>query len=194
MNPPRRFSLELPAWVDELCVDPERSYAPEERMALAVELSARNVRAGSGGPFGAAVFEQQSGRLIAPGVNLVVSSNCTLAHAEVVALMLAQQALGTWDLGSREHDYELVASTEPCVQCFGAVHWAGLAGLVCGARDEDARAIGFDEGPKRDDWPACLEASGVTVTRDVQREAARAVLLAYQADGGPIYNAGHDDD
>lgn len=188
-----RFHLDLPAWLATLLADQPARPGLDERMDLAVELSRRNVAEGTGGPFGAAVFERDGGRLVAAGVNLVTSARCSLAHAEVVALLFAQQHLGTWDLGGHERPLQLVASTEPCVQCFGAVHWSGVASLVCGARDEDARAIGFDEGPKRDDWSACLEAGGVQVLRDVGREAARAVLRDYAAGGGTIYNARRSD-
>jgi hypothetical protein len=34
---------------------------------------------------------------------------------------------------------------------FGAVPWSGVRRLACGARDEDASDIGFDEGPKMAD-------------------------------------------
>ena len=41
---------------------------------------------------------------------------------------------------------EMVASTQPCAMCLGATPWSGIRRLVCGARDEDAEEIGFDEG------------------------------------------------
>jgi tRNA(Arg) A34 adenosine deaminase TadA len=113
---------------------------------------------GTGGPFGAAVFEEQSGRLLATGVNLVVAAGCSLLHAEVVALLLAQQRLGRFDLGGEGLPVcELVTSAEPCAMCFGAVLWSGVKSLVCAARREDVERLGFDEGPKPVDWPAELE-------------------------------------
>jgi tRNA(Arg) A34 adenosine deaminase TadA len=83
--------------------------------------------------------------------------------------------------------YELVASTEPCAMCFGATPWCGVRWLVCGAREEDARGIGFDEGPKVSDWVASLEQLGISVARDVCRDEA-AVLRYYAENGGIIYN------
>jgi tRNA(Arg) A34 adenosine deaminase TadA len=74
--------------------------------------------------------------------------------------------------------------------CFGAVIWSGVRRLVCGARDEDVRAIGFDEGPKLDDWIAALNDRGITVVRDVLRAEAAAVLGEYVAAEGTIYNSG----
>ena len=74
--------------------------------------------------------------------------------------------------------------------CLGALAWAGIRGLVCGARDEDARVVGFDEGDKPADWPWLLERRGIDVTRDVHRDEAAAVLRRYVANGGRIYGSG----
>jgi tRNA(Arg) A34 adenosine deaminase TadA len=182
-------ALRLPDWVGETLAD--RAYPTvEDRMRLAVELSRLNVRHGTGGPFGAAIFERETGELLAPGVNLVVGSNCSVAHAEMVAIMVAQQTIGDFDLGGEDRPpYELVASTEPCAMCLGATPWSGVRRLVCGARDEDASAIGFDEGEKPAEWVPALERRGITVVRDVLREEAASVLREYAGEGGEVYNA-----
>ncbi len=131
-----------------------------------------------------------SGGLVAAGVNIVVSSNCSICHAEIVAIALAQKKLSRYDISDGGHYvYELVASTEPCAMCFGAIPWSGIARLVCGARDEDARSIGFDEGPKLPNWQEALEKRGVHVSRDVLRREAVDVLNLYVKMGGTIYNA-----
>lgn len=182
-------TLRLPDWIEEFVVD-EVYPTTEDRMRLAVELSRENVRCGTGGPFGAAVFERESGRLVAPGVNLVVSAGCSVFHGEMVAIMVAQKALGDFDLGSPGYPaHELVTSTEPCAMCLGATPWSGVRRLVCAARDEDARAVGFDEGAKVSDWIPKLEERGIAVTRDVLREEAVAVLREYAQTGGEIYNS-----
>ena len=188
-------TLELPGWVGELLAGEDRNYpTAEERMGLAVGLARENVRRGTGGPFGAAIFERETGRLLAPGVNLVVGSGCSVFHAEMVAIMVAQKTLGTFDLGdARVPAHELVTSTEPCAMCLGAVPWSGVRGLVCGARDEDARAVGFDEGAKMEAWIPALEERGIAVTRDVMREEAAAVLKEYAVSGGEIYNSRRGD-
>ncbi len=185
------MALRLPGWVEELLAGEDRTYPTvEDRMRLAVGLARQNVRSGTGGPFGAAVFERETGRLLAPGVNLVVGSGCSVFHAEMVAIMVAQKILGNFDLGDASVPaYELVTSTEPCAMCLGATPWSGVRGLVCGARDEDARAVGFDEGAKPSEWVPALEARGITVTRDVLREEATEVLREYAASGGEIYNS-----
>jgi tRNA(Arg) A34 adenosine deaminase TadA len=183
--------LRLPDWVGELSSAADRRYRTvEDRMRFVVELSRLNVRNGTGGPFGAAVFERETGRLLAPGVNLVVGSGCSVFHAEMVAIMVAQKSLGTFDLGGEGlPSYELVASTEPCAMCLGATPWSGVRHLVCGARDEDARAVGFDEGAKMAEWAGSLEARGISVELGVLREEAVAVLQEYAALGGEIYNS-----
>jgi len=183
--------LDLPGWVEELIPDPERAYPTvEDRMRLVIELSRRNVAHGTGGPFGAGVFDLSTNRLVAPGVNLVTTTNLSTAHAEIVAIMIAQQVVGHFDLGGQGRPpYELVASTEPCAQCFGSVPWSGVRRLACGARDEDARAIGFDEGPKMSGWIPALEQRGISVMRDVCRDEAATVLEEYAGRGGVIYNA-----
>lgn len=183
--------LRLPAWVEELAGDDARAYPTvEDRMRLVIELASQNVRRGTGGPFGAAIFEKESGRLVAPGVNLVVSSGCSVFHAEMVAIMVAQKTLDTFDLGGEGiPPCELVASTEPCAMCLGATPWSGVRGLVTGARDEDARAVGFDEGAKMAEWAGSLEDRGISVRPNVLREEAAAVLRQYAEKGGEIYNS-----
>lgn len=187
-----RFSL--PGWLQiAVPLNPDFS-TPEARMKLVIDLARRNVERGTGGPFGAAVFELESHKLVAMGVNIVEQSCWSGGHAEMVALALAQQKLRTYDLGGADLPaHELVSSTEPCVMCLGATLWSGVRRLVCGARDADARAIGFDEGPKPPDWAGQLETRGIQVLRDVLRPEAKAVLDLYAQSGGTIYNGRRGD-
>lgn len=151
--------LRLPGWVEDLAGDSDRVYNnAEERMRFAVELSRTNVERGVGGPFGAAIFDRVSNRHVAPAVNIVVAANCSVAHAEIMAIMIAQQVVGSFDLeGETRPPYELVASTETCAMCLGAIPWSGARYLVCGARGEDAEGIGFNEGTKPSGWEAPLK-------------------------------------
>ena len=183
-------SFALPDWVDDLLgKSGEILPSVEDRMRLAIELSKQNIDQQTGGPFGALIVEQKSGKLIAPGLNRVVQSNCSVIHAEILAIMLAQKALGTFDLG-REGlpDFQLVSSTEPCAMCLGAVYWSGVKSLVIGARDQDARKVGFDEGVKSPDWISEFQKRGITIVQDVCRSEAAAVLENYAEGGGIIYN------
>ncbi len=179
----------LPKWVADL--DPPALFqAQSARMAFVIDLARRNVAEGSGGPFGAAVFERDSGRLVAFAANHVVGSACALAHAEMLALGIAQQRLGSFDLGADGLPaHELVTSSEPCLMCQGAALWSGVRRVVFAARDEDVRQVGFDEGPKHPAWADELRARGIEVIGDVLREEAVAVLRDYAARGGHIYNA-----
>jgi tRNA(Arg) A34 adenosine deaminase TadA len=185
------LTIRVPDWVEGfLAICPQEFPSVEDRMNLVIALARRNVQQQTGGPFAAAVFDP-GGRLVSAGVNMVTASNCSVLHAEIVALALAQKALGRYDLSEGGRlAYELAAAAEPCVMCFGAVHWSGVKRLVCGARGEDVQAIGFDEGPKPPDWVAALEHRGIAVQRDVLRAEAAAVLREYVAAGGLIYNAG----
>ena len=156
-------------------------------MALAIGLARRNVEHATGGPFGAAVFDEE-GRVVAVGVNRVESLQVSLAHAEIVALVGAQQKLGRARLNADGRRYTLATSAQPCCQCYGAIVWAGIDSLLIGARAEDTEALtGFDEGPLPEDWPGELERRGIRVVRDLRRDAARTVLAAYAARGGACY-------
>jgi len=169
---------------------PQAFASPEERVRFTIELARLNTVEKTGGPFGAAVFESRSGKLVAAGVNVVVTSSCSHAHAEMVAILLAQQKLSTYDLGlSSLPDHELVSSCEPCAMCFGAIIWSGVKKLVFGATGKTAKAAGFDEGPKPRLWIRALEQRGIEVTPRVCCKEAEAILENYAASGGLIYNA-----
>jgi tRNA(Arg) A34 adenosine deaminase TadA len=184
------FTLHLPDWLDMLVSGANHSFPTmDERMDFVVELSRLNVRNGTGGPFGAAIFRMDDGLLLSPGVNLVLAGGCSVLHAEIVTFMAAQLKAGTYDLSSAGlPPYELVTSTEPCAMCLGAVTWSGIRRLVCGARGADAEETGFDEGEKPPAWTKTLERRGISVLRDIRREQAVSVLREYRAGGGVIYN------
>jgi tRNA(Arg) A34 adenosine deaminase TadA len=152
-------------------------------------LRAKISGAGTGGPFGAAIFNLETHELIAPGINIVISSNCSVLHAEIVAIMLAQNKEGSFSLSQAGlPQAELVTSIAPCAMCLGAIPWSGIKRLVCGGRDEDARAVGFDEGAKVDNWEKSLAVRGIETITDVCREEASAVLQKYRSQNGVIYN------
>ncbi len=183
--------LELPSWLATRFDHAARQRYPRvgERMQLVLALCREQVTQGTGGPFAAGIFDRANGRLLAVGVNRVEPENCSLLHAEMVAILGAQQEVGQWNLSAAHRDCELVSSAAPCAMCLGAIPWAGLRSLVCAARDEDVRAIGFDEGCKPQPWTQGLIAAGIEVMEDVQRDAAADILRSYQAQGGGIYNA-----
>lgn len=184
---PSSVALAIPSWLRERleALDGGSRTGDEQQMRLVLDLAAKNSRKG-GGPFAAAIFNGD-GEVVAVGVNRVVPDSAPIAHAEIVAIAAAGQRLGTWNLRV-VGPLTLVSSTEPCAMCLGAVPWSGVRSLVIGARDADARAVGFDEGNKPDDWLDHLISVGIDVRVDVLRTSAAAVLADYAAGGGPIYN------
>lgn len=193
---PQSFTITLPAWVaDELAHVPDELPSPEERMALAHRLADRNWREGTGGPFAAVVAERETGRIVSVGVNAVLASGVSSAHAEIVALGLAQARAGAWDLGGDGMPaHELVVNARPCVQCYGATLWSGVRSLVIGVDGPEVEAITtFDEGPMVGDWVEQFAARGIAVTRDLLHDEGIAVLSAYRraVDAGQVtvYNA-----
>ena len=184
--------LTLPAWVHEH-VDADRTQAGDEaKVALAIELSRLNIESRSGGPFGAAVFGPDD-RIVAVGVNRVLPQQCSLAHAETMAYMLAQQRtqrsrLNELEDGTRVGPFTLATSAQPCCQCYGATFWAGVDRLLIGARSEDVESLTeFDEGPLPADWIGELQKREIEVVRDLHRDDARAVLKQYGELGGTFY-------
>lgn len=176
------FRVDIPLWVvSEVeaagCVLPTL----EQRMALVNRLADRNFREGGGGPFAAIVVEQATGRLISAGVNRVLASHLSVSHAEVVALSLAQCTRGTWDLGaSGAPRTELVVNWRPCLQCCGAVLWAGVSHLVIPDDSDQMEGItGFDEGPVGEEWISQFEARGISVTKGIGVSEAIQVFQNY---------------
>ena len=185
------LTIKLPNWFFEtLKNSPKHFPSTEDKMKFVCSLAKENILNKTGGPFGAGIFDS-NGKIISAGINVVEFNNCSIFHAEIVAIALAQKKLGRYDIsnGGKEN-YELVSSTEPCAMCFGAVPWSGVKRLVCGARDADARMIGFDEGPKLDNWKEELEKRKINVSCDVLRSDAVDVLNLYIKLGGKLYNAG----
>lgn len=183
-----QITWQLPDWVPDLVDNWQGELESEAgRMRLVVALSRQNIEAGTGGPFGAGVFDLDTHQLLAPGVNMVTRVLSSSAHAEIVALSIAQRLIGEFDLASAGR-YELVTSAEPCAMCLGAVPWSGVVKVVCGACAADAQAVGFDEGDRPERWTETLAKRGIEVKTGVERDLARGVLNDYLAGGGAIYN------
>ncbi len=168
-------------------------------MEAAITLAVENARERWGGPFAALIarFPADDGRadwsggaLLSGGTNRVVPARDTTAHAEVVALRAAQQTLG-WNLGPRPTGAVdvMIGSAQPCVQCWGALFWSSLDGVVYAASaKETQRHGGFDEGPIPRDWAKRLRAKGIRVERVPHRRRLEP-FAEYRRSGGLIYNA-----
>ena len=87
-------------------------------------------------PVGAVVV--RGGRIIARAFNQVELLKDATAHAEMLALTQAEQAVGDWRLT----DCTLYVTKEPCPMCAGAIVHVRLARVVFGASDSKAGAAG----------------------------------------------------
>ncbi len=181
------IQLDLPSWV-HTDIDASQLFVDAAaRVRLAIDLARRNVENATGGPFGAAVFTGD-GQLVSVGVNRVLPQNCSVAHAEMMAYMLAQARIRRSRLNENGERFVLATSAQPCCQCYGATFWAGIDELLIGARSADVEELTeFDEGPLPADWIGELEARGIAVRRDILRDAARGVFLRYRELGGQRY-------
>jgi len=181
--------ITLPSWVDEVVDWTKRYPADEDRMRLAITLARENVTRGTGGPFGAAIFVEETGELVAVGMNSVQRLTNAVLHAEMVAFMMAQHALGAYALSAPGLPHHtLVTSCDPCAMCLGAVLWSGVQRVVCGASRDDATRLGFDEGPVFPESYRYLRDRDIEVVQKVLHVEARAVLELYRERGGIIYN------
>lgn len=187
-----QFTLGLPEWaIEELNRLPPYFPSLEERMAAVIRFSRLNIQHQTGGPFAAGVFERDSGKPVVIGVNRVVPSNCSSAHAEVMALSLAQKRLGTYDLGAPGlPDHQMVVNWRPCAMCYGATLWSGVRSVVvAGSGPELEDITGFDEGPVHPQWKQEWENRGLEVVEDVLREAAIQVYREFAASEQFVYNS-----
>ncbi|MFA9218297.1 MAG: tRNA adenosine(34) deaminase TadA [Sphingomonadaceae bacterium] len=87
-------------------------------------------------PVGAVVVKD--GVVIARGYNQPIGRHDPTAHAEIVALRAAAEALGNYRLPG----CELYVTLEPCVMCSGAMMHARLSKVVFGATDPKTGACG----------------------------------------------------
>jgi len=159
-------------------------------MREVIRFSRLNFERGTGGPFAAGVFERDTGKRVVIGVNRVVPLNISSAHAEVMTLSVAQQLLGTFDLGGAMMPaYQLVVNWRPCVMCYGATLWSGIRSLaIAGSGDELEQITGFDEGPIHPEWDKELAKRGIALIQDVLKDEALAVYRDFAASGALVYN------
>jgi tRNA(Arg) A34 adenosine deaminase TadA len=111
----------------------------EKFMRIAIQLAEQNVMQSAGGPFGAVIVKDC--KILAQSANMVIPLNDPTAHAEVSAIRLACQRLGTYDLDG----CTIYTSCEPCPMCLGAIYWAHIDTIYYGNTKIDADAIGFDD-------------------------------------------------
>jgi guanine deaminase len=142
-------------------------------MERAIALSLENVRAARGGPFAALIV--RSGSVIGEGTNQVTATLDPTAHAEVVAIREACQAVKNFQLS----DCELYTTCEPCPMCMGAIYWARLAKVYYGNIRADAAKIGFDDSLIYDELVLPLESRKIPMI-PLMREQALAAFREWE--------------
>ena len=185
------IKITLPDWaVAENEQLPDAIADVVDRMRAVIRFSRLNVEHATGGPFAAGVFEKESGKVIAIGVNRVVPASVSSAHAEIVTLSIAQQKLQTFDLGGPDMpDHQLVVNGRPCAMCFGSIPWSGVRSVVIAASGKQIEKLtGFDEGPIHPTWQAELKSRGIEVIEDLLADEACEVFRQFAASDQPVYN------
>ena len=152
----------------------------ERYMHLALEACRAGVEQGQS-PFGACIVRE--GQVLAVAHNHVWLKTDATAHAEVVAIRAACQAVGEVHLAGGT----LYSTTEPCPMCFTAIHWARIERIVFAASIADAQAFGFNELPISNARLKELGGAPVILTPDVLRDEAVALYRLWQARGGRSY-------
>jgi tRNA(adenine34) deaminase len=103
-------------------------------------------------PIGAVIVCQN--RILARGHNLTEQLNDVTAHAEMIALTAAANALG----GKYLKDCTLYVTVEPCIMCAGALGWSQISRVVIGSLDEKRGFLRFAPQALH---PKCELVSGV---------------------------------
>lgn len=184
----KEIRIDLPEWIDAFINKTKTYETDEDKMCLAIDLARENVLRATGGPFGAAVFEEASGRLAGVGVNSVERLMNSTLHSEMVALMLAEASVESYTLhapGMAPH--VLATSCEPCAMCLGGIFWSGVRRVVCGVGRADAERLGFDEGPVFPESYRYLTDRGIEIVHGVMADEARSVIELYRQRCGLIY-------
>jgi guanine deaminase len=138
---------------------------PEEIMRHAIALALENIRAG-GGPFAALIAKGD--HIVAEGANQVTAQNDPTAHAEIVAIRAACNALGNFQLTG----CDLYTTCEPCPMCLGAIYWARPERVFYARTAADAAAAGFDDALIYDELKLPLPARRIPMTELLRKEAS----------------------
>lgn len=120
-------------------------------------------------PVGAVVV--RGGRIIARAFNQIELLKDATAHAEMLAITQAEEAVGDWRL----NDCTLYVTKEPCPMCAGAIVHVRFARVVFGIGDAKGGAAGGALN--------LLQFPGLNhqcdITRGVREEECRALLLSF---------------
>ena len=137
------------------------------------------------GPFVAAVYDENY-NLIVKTANSVVQMNCSNNHAEMNAIRLTEEKLGTYDLAP--YNLKLFVTAEPCIMCLGGIMWSGIKEIYFGVPSSSVEKItGFDEGFKPN-WFEEFKKRGITVYGNIEVELGEEELRKYVNADKKVYN------
>ncbi len=122
-------------------------------------------------PIGAVVIDPATGVVIARAHNAPIGRHDPTAHAEILALREAGEAMGNYRLTG----LTLVVTLEPCAMCAGAISHARIGRLVFGAPDAKGGAV--VHGPRVFEQPTCHWRPAVT--SGVLAEESAALLKGF---------------
>ena len=134
-------------------------------------------RAGALGevPVGAVVFDPHRNSVVAAGYNRPISAHDPSAHAEIVALRAAGQAIQNYRLTG----LHLYVTLEPCAMCAGAISFARIEKLVFAATDP--KGGGVLHGPRFFEQPTCHWRPEVVVDTGYADQAANLLRDFFRA-------------
>lgn len=113
----------------------------KEAVERLVEETIKSAEAGNGGPFGAMVFNSETGEVVVTAVNTVLKDNNPTAHAEINVIRKACGVLERPNLTG----YSLLTTSEPCPMCMAALKWAYIDEWAYIASSKTAGMIGFND-------------------------------------------------
>lgn len=153
----------------------------ERVMKMCADKAQRTMRAGIGGPFGAAVVKD--GEIISIGSNMVLAQHDPTAHAEVTAIRMACLKLKTHDLSG----CELYATGSPCPMCLSAAIWSNIKKVYVSGLPQDADAIGFKDRFMYNFIEAGCNDESVLEIEELDRSTALELYEEYKDIRGQLY-------
>jgi tRNA(Arg) A34 adenosine deaminase TadA len=145
---------------------------PTQRfLCEAIELAHRNIENG-GRPFGAVVVKD--GAVIATGVNEIFATNDPTAHAELVAIRAASQALGSPNLSG----CAVFASGHPCPMCMAAMRLVGVGEVTYAYSNDDGAPYGLSTAAIYADLAKPFAEQSMTIRYEPVRLPSRPDLYA----------------
>lgn len=157
-----------------------------DEIAKTAELTRKScIEKRRGGPFGAFIFDEKSGKTIARGFNRVTSAHDPTAHAEIEAIRAACKKLKTHDLSG----LSLYATGFPCPMCLSAAIWANIKNVYYSKSYADAAKIGFRDDSISNFIKGGLKNSKILKISKIKSPALDSVYDEYRAQNAHLGGA-----